>query len=107
MYNKCLVSWVEASRIEIFPLGHRQTTQSIYPLPSSIFSVFKDRTEYEFASTVEDTTLSLYFNDDVPEDLKYLVNEAAYSCVTDPSSAPPEEFWPMPWAQPSWEAEEE
>ena len=33
--------------------------------------------------------------------------EAAYSCVTDPSSAPPEEFWPMPWAKPSWEAEEE
>ena len=104
MYNKCLVNWLEASRIETFPLGHRKTTQSIHPLPSSMFSVFKDRTEYEFASTVEDTILNLYFNEDVPEDLRYLVNEAAYSCVIDPFSLPPEGFWPIPWAKPSWEA---
>ena len=104
MYNKCLVNWVGTSRITIFPRGHRETTRSIYPLPSSMFSVFKDRTEYEFSSTAKDDTLELYFNEDVPEDLKYLVNEAAYSCAVDPFSEPPEEFWPVPWAKPTWEA---
>ena len=97
LYDKCLVSWIKASRITTFDRGSYD----------SMFSVFKDRTEYEFLSTVRDTTLNLYFNDDVPEDLKYLVNEAAYSCVVDPFSAPPEGFWPTPWAKPSWEAEEE
>ena len=97
LYDKCLVSWVKASRITTFERGSYD----------SMFSVFKDRTEYEFASTVEETTFDLYFNDDVPEDLKYLVNEAAYSCVVDPFSAPPEGFWPIPWAKPSWEAEAE
>lgn len=97
LYDKCLVSWVKASRITTFERGSYD----------SMFSVFKDRTEYEFASTVEETTFDLYFNDDVPEDLKYLVNEAAYSCVVDPFSLPPEGFWPIPWAKPSWEAEKE
>ena len=102
MYNQCLVSWVEASRIEIFPLVHSKRTVYL-STPSSFFMAGR----YQFASTVEETTFDLYFNDDVPEVLKYLVNEAAYSCVVDPSSAPPEEFWPMPWAKPSWEAEED
>ena len=72
-----------------------------------MFSVFKVRTDYEFASTVEDTALNLYFDEGVPEDLKYLVNEAAYSCAVDPLSVSPKGFWPIPWAKPSWEAEEE
>ena len=107
IFNNCLVSWVGASRIAIFPRGHRNTTHSIDPLPSSMFSVFRDRTDYEFASTVEDTSFSLYFDEGVPEDLKYLVNEAAYSCALDPLSMPPDGFWPIPWAKPSWEIEPE
>ena len=102
LLNECLMQWASNSRVASFPLGR----STVYLSPRLLHSVFIDRTEYEFSSTAKGDTLALYYNEDVPEDLKYLVNEAAYSCVVDPSSAPPEGFWPMPWAKPSWEAQE-